>query len=192
MKAKRLIMIAALLVGLLFAACKQQRPMVPPLAIDLPASYKTDSAAYYFITNQIDNWNDFGKKIESMYLKGEKMRKKDFKSLSNRSLHNLLSLDLEYAMLWQAQDIYLGQAVAEAGLIARSASAQGAAKLVEIQRLVLDYYANLTLRFGKDLELDQEPFPIDSLPAHRLDERHQAYQDSLLKLLMPSPLPEPR
>ncbi|MCL2738541.1 MAG: hypothetical protein FWE30_03740 [Bacteroidales bacterium] len=192
MKAKRLIMIAALLVGLLFAACKQQKPMVPPLAIDLPASYKTDSVAYHFIINQIDNWNDFGKRIESMYLKGEKFRKKDFKSLSQRALHNLLSLDLEYAMLWHAQDIYLEQVVTEAGLIARSASAQGAAKLIEIQRLVLDYYANLILRFGKDLELDQEPFPIDSLPALRLDERHQTDQDSLLRQLMPSPLPGPR
>ena len=153
-----------LLTGLLLGACKGQRSVVPPLSIDLPVSYKSDSAAYYFIRHQVDTWNKFGKKIESMYLKGEKFKKKDFNALSQRELFDLVKLDLDYAQLWMAQDMYVDKMALEAELIINNSSVQGAAKIVETQAIILEYSYKLVHHFGKDLCLDQEPFPIDSLP----------------------------
>lgn len=178
-----------LLTGLCLAACKEHKPVVPPLSIDLPISYKSDSAAYYFMLQQVDIWNSFGKEIASMYQKGEKFRQKDFKSLSQRELQNLLKLDLEYALLWEAQDRYLDNMVAEADWIMQNASPQGAAKITETQRQTLMYYRDLVLHFGKDLQLDQEPLPLDSLGDFRLD-LNLSQRDSLLfQQLMPDPLP---
>ena len=190
MKAKRLVLYVALSAGLCLTTCKQRKPIILPLVVDLPASYKSDSAAYFFILNQVEIWNNFGTKIESLYRQGEKFKKKEFKSLSNRELYNILKLDLEYALLWEAQDVYLEKMILEAEWIMKDASIQGAAKITETQIQVLDYYRNLALYFGKDLELDQEPLPTDSLKNSRLDDPNQAELDSLLlKQLMPSPLP---
>ena len=193
MKIKRLVMALGLLVGLFFAACKGQKPMVTPLAVDLPVSYKSDSAAYNFILRQVTVWNKFGKKIESMYLKGEKYRKKDFESLSERQLYKLLKFDYDYAARWLVQEQYLLSMSIEADLAMKGASLQGAAKIVETQRVVMDYYKNLVRRFGTDLNLDQKPFSQDSLVSHPASERDLLYQiriDSLSTLLMPSSLPE--
>gem|GEM_PF-2527706 len=189
MKAKRLVLYLGSLAVLCSTACKEKKPVVTPLAIDLPASYRSDSAAYFFILHQVEVWNGFGTKIESLYLQGEKFRKMDFASLSKRQEYNLLKLDLEYALLWEAQDAYLDKMIAEAEWIMKDASLQGAAKVTETQKLVLDYYRDLVQHFGTDLQLDQTPLPIDSLK-NRPEDPNQAELDSLLlEKLMPSPFP---
>ena len=190
MKTKNLGLILCLLAGLLMASCTSTAPKVKPLSLDLPASYKSDSVAYSFMKNQVDNWNTFGKKVESLYRKSEKYRKKEFQSLSQRELYNLLQLEYEYMSLWFVQDVYLDQMSLEAEQAMRTASMQGVAKIIETQRVVMNYYSNLALSFGKELNLDQEPYistpEEDSLYRAKHDSIRQVQIDSIYQKLLPS------
>jgi len=136
--------------------------------------------------NQIDNWNSFGKKVESMHRKGEKFRKKDFYSLSQRALYDLVKLDYEYAALWAVQDIYINGLILEAESAMRSASEQGKAKILETQKLVSAYYFQLASHFGKDLKLDKEPITLsDSLYQSKSDSVYRAKVDSIYEQFTP-------
>ena len=189
MKVKSLPLIICLLAGLMVVSCMTQTPKVKPLSIDLPASYKTDSAAYYFIMKQAEVWNSFGKKVESMHRKGEKFRKKEFNTLSKRDLYNLVKLDYEYAALWVAQDIYLDHMLLEAEQAMSSASEQGMAKIIETQKIISEYYYNLALNFSKDLKLDKEPISFsieeDCLNRAKRDTILSAKLDSIYEAMTP-------
>jgi len=188
MKTKRLVLVLVLLVSFGLAACKEKRPSVPPLSVDLPVSFKSDSIAYNFILHQVEVWNEFGNKIETMYRQGEKFKKKNFKSLSQRQLFKLLKLDLEYAMLWGAQNVYADNMVAEAELAIRDSSPQGSAKITETQAQIMEYFVQLVRHFGTDLQLDQEPIDPNSLLDNKLEYSDLSVQDSLLRQFIPDPL----
>ena len=189
-----------LLGGLLLMACKEEAPKVPPLSIDLPVSFKSDSAAYYFVKNQNEVWSAFGKKVESMYRKAEKFRQKEFNALSQRELLQMLNMEHDYILLWLSQEVHLTKLTLEASLAINAASDQGAAKVLETQRLVMDYYLKLVETFGMELHLDKEPYIFtpeeDSLNRMRRDSLirgrfdgdsvNQFELDSLLHLLMMS------
>lgn len=198
MNTKRIQFVLCLLGGLLLVTCSQEAPKVPPLSIDLPVSFKSDSAVYYFVMNQNDVWNAFGKKVESMYRKGEKFKQKEFSALSQRELLKMLNLERDYLVLWMTQDLYLSKMSLDASLILDSASDQGAAKVIETQRLIMNYYQQLAKTFGTGLYLDQEPYKFtpeeDSLHEARLDSLfgkrtdsvgvNQSEIDSLLRMLI--------
>ena len=152
--------VLCLFTGALFVACAPDTLQAPILKFDLPASYKSDTAAYRFITEHTKELNDFGKKVAAMYHQGEKWKKKDFTSLSERQLIKLLKLDNDYVGLWIEQDLALHKMALAAHVAMLSASEQGAAKILEAQKLFVAYYQNLETLFTKDLQLDQEPYPI--------------------------------
>jgi len=147
----------------LTAACTLPSPKVPPLVIDLPASYKSDAAAYKFIKEQTTAWNAFGKEVDLLYRKGEKWRKRDFASLSEKELYKLVKLDYDYAQLWAVQDASISRMMLEAEVIYKDLSQQGAAKVIESQATIVQYYRQLVDAYGKDLKLDQAPV---TLPPH--------------------------
>ena len=188
MKTKKWTLVLCIIIGVLVVSCNKQTPKVAPLRIDLPASYKSDSAAYHFIMNQVDVWNTFGKKVESMHRKGEKFRKKEFNSLSPKQLHRLVKLDYDYAVLWITQDIYLDQMLLEGQLAMSASSEQGMGKIIETQKLISEYYVKLALNFSKDLQLDKEPatsYYIDSLKRSINDSIDRARIDSIYQKLLP-------
>jgi len=181
--------------GAFIISCNQQPPLVPPLSIDIPASYRTDSAAWRFMNSQTAVWKDFGKKVESMYQKGEKFKQKNFFSLSQREMVNLLKLDNAYAELWLVQIAYLGQMDMEAERAAISASKEGVSKIIEVQKIVYEYYRQLVNIYGMDLKLDKDPLltsPIqeDSLSRVRYDSIINAKIDSVLLQFPKIELPE--
>ena len=185
MKTKTLGLLLCFVGGLLVVSCGEQTPKVKPLAIDLPASYKSDTAAYRFIMKQVEVWNTFGKEVEKMYRQGEKWKKREFNSLSERELYNLVKLDFDYAALWVIQDHLIDNLMLEAESAMRSASEQGQAKIIETQKVAVDYYALLIKTFGKDLKLDQDPYvltPDDILNHEQLDSGRKAETDSILHL----------
>jgi len=193
MKTKNWGLVLCLIMGLLVVSCNKQTPKVAPLRIDLPASYRSDTAAYRFIMKQVDVWNDFGKKVESLHRKGEKFKKKDFYSLSQKELLNLVKLDYNYAVLWITQDVYLDQMLLEGQIAMSSASEQGMGKIIETQKLISEYYVNLAVNFGRDLQLDKEPatsYPVDSLQRAIYDSIDRARIDSIYQKLMPPKIPE--
>jgi hypothetical protein len=147
-----------LLMALLAAACVGQQYKVPPIKVDLPASYKSDTAAYRFITTHTAAWNVYGARIDSMYAKGEKWKTRDYTSLSERDRYNLVKLDYEYVLLWGEIDFYIEQMLSEMKTVMESASKQGAAKIEEVQWLFADYYQQLVTSYGVDLQLDKKPY----------------------------------
>lgn len=197
------LLLSCLLLGAVTVSCNQkaQIPKVAPLLIDIPASYRSDTSVWSFVKNQEAVWTKFGKEVEKLYVKGEKFRKKEFESLSERALVRLLQLDNDYAALWVVQIAYLRQMDLEAEKALSSASKQGAAKITEIQLMILDYYKKLSLAFGQDLKLDKYPLstPVevdslwraqtDSLLRHTED-RYRAKMDTLSKRLALPPLEE--
>ena len=157
MKTKRLNIILCLFAGVLLVACHKHEPKVLPLSIDLPASYKSDTAAYRFITYYCNSWNAFGKKVDAMYLKAEKWREKDFKMLTEKELLKVVKLDYEYAALWAVQELVIYHMRLEMENVIKRASSQGAAKIAEVQMLLAKYHADLIRAYGDDLKLDKEP-----------------------------------
>jgi len=148
---------------LLAAACGQQQEKVsvPPLKIDLPVSYKSDTVAYNFISSETETWNTFGKQVRSMHKQGEKYRKQDFEKLSPRKELALVTLDYEYALLWTGIDQHVALMLELWQQAMGKASDQGQDKLIEAQHLFLAYYADLEKAYGKDLKLDKNPITLD-------------------------------
>ena len=185
MKTKTLGLLLCVMAGLFIVSCGAQTPKVKPLAIDLPASYKSDSAAYNFIIKQIGVWNTFGKKVDKLSRKAEKWREKEFYTLSERELISMLNLERDYLALWITQEAYIQQMMLEATNALRSASEQGKGKIIETQRLVSEYYLQLTHTYGSELNLDKEPYIYspeeDSLYNAKRDSIRMADLDSLEK-----------
>ena len=157
MKTKRLNIILCLFAGILLVACHKPTPKVPLLSIDLPASYKSDTAAYRFITYYCDAWNAFGKKVDALYGKAEKWKEKEFTKLTEKELRKVVKLDYEYAALWVAQELFIQQMRLDLENVVKRVSSQGAAKIAEAQLLMAKYYAELIRIYGDDLKLDKEP-----------------------------------
>ena len=185
------------------SSCTSHALKVSPLSFDLPASYKSDTAAWRYIKNQEVVWNKFAKEVDRLYSRGEKLRKRDFYSLSENELVKLLKLDNEYASLWVVQIVYLRQMDLEARRALSFASEQGAAKIFETQKRAFEYYRQLALAYGQDLKLDQEPLtspsPEDSLRKARRDSLlladpqdslYRAQIDTILRLMTPPPIEE--
>jgi len=190
MRVRNFIIVCCLVVAISEAGCKQSTPKVAPISFDLPVSYKSDSAAYYFIKEQEVNWKEFGKKIETMYNKGERFRKKEFTSLSQKELFDLVKLDYEYALVWTAQDLYIDVMVLKAKEAAEKSSKQGIGKITEAQRIIFDYYNKLALSFGKDLNLDKEPYILTPEEDSLRNDKLQSQGDSLLLKMLPPEIPE--
>jgi|GEM_PF-4460946 hypothetical protein len=168
------------------AACKQSQtniPVINPLKIDLPASYKSDTAAYHFIKKQTEAWSDYGKKVVSMYRQGEKFRKKDFDKLSPKEELALVTLDYEYALLWSTIDQHVSGMLLSWQAAMKNATPQGQGKLIETQRLFVAYYTDLSAVYGTDLKLDRKPhvFGEDEKATmqHRADSLNVLLQDSV-------------
>ena len=157
MKTKGFNTILCFVAGVLLVACHNQVPKVPPLSIDLPASYKSDTAAYRFITYYCDSWNAFGKKVDALYRKAEEWREKDFKMLTEKELLKVVKLDYEYASQWAAQEMVFSQMRLEMEDVIKRVSSQGVAKIAEVQMLLAKYHAELIRVYGDDLKLDKEP-----------------------------------
>jgi len=153
--------LALLGVVALIVACNSRFERIPPLAVDLPASYKTDTAAYNFITHEVKVWNNFGKRVEATYRKADKFRNKEFEKLSPKEEYDLVKLDLEYALLWTTQDIYIEEMLFRCQELLKRVSEQGAGKVTEAQALITHYYYTLVQRYGKDLQLDKNPYKPD-------------------------------
>ncbi|MCL2727802.1 MAG: hypothetical protein FWD56_05410 [Bacteroidales bacterium] len=171
MKTKRIVVL--LLVGVLMVACNKVEQKVKPIAIDLPASYKSDTAAYRYITNYAKSLNEFGKKVAKMHHEGEKWHKKEYESLSDRDLYRLVKLDYDYAELWLKQGVRNHAMLVEAGDVLKRVTEQGAAKIAESQVVFAHYYRDLLLAYGVDLKLDKSPYvptpEEDSIRAARID-----------------------
>ena len=174
-----------LLAGLLAVACSTPTPKVANISIDLPVSFKSDTAAYRFITEYTKAWNDFGKKIDALYREGEKWREKDFDKLSNKELNQMLKLDYEYAALWVAQSIFIDKMLLEMEHVVVNNSEQGAAKVAEAHYIFANYYRDLLTAYGDDLKLDKEEYIFspeeDSLYRARRDTMRHPLLDSLAK-----------
>ncbi|MDR2584957.1 MAG: hypothetical protein LBC84_01860 [Prevotellaceae bacterium] len=175
MKTNRFIL--GILTSLLFVTCTEQKPTVAPIVIDLPVSYKADTAAYRFITQYTKEWNAFGKKIESMYKEGEKWRKKDFATLTEKEQRKVIKLDLDYAREWMVQRLFIDLMMLDLEMVKDRCTMQGTAKISESQILISDYIKLLVLTFGDDLKLDPEPYVF----SQEENERWAAYIDSVTK-----------
>ena len=174
-----------LLVAALLVACNQPKLTVKPIVFDLPASFKSDTAAYHFIEREVKTWNEFGKNVETMYHEGEKWLRRDTSKLNDRQLYRMLKLDLDYAKLWFAQEAYKQKMLMEVEHVFNLSTPQGAAKVMESQMLIAGYYLELRTRFGDDLNLNlKSPTLIlnDSIK-YEMDPAVRERLDSLEKLI---------
>jgi len=169
-------------------ACKQEQtnaPIVAPLKIDLPVSYKSDTVAYNFIKRQAEQWSGYGKNVARMYKQGEKFKKKNFDQLSPRQELALVKLDYEYALLWTAIDQHVSLMLRQLQEAVSKATPQGQGKLKETQYLFMAYYTDLSGAYGKDLGLDKKPYVFseeeNAVWLHQTDSLKARVQDSVLK-----------